>query len=78
MFAAIFILFFLPWLDKSPVKSMKYKGWWSKVFFVLLIVSIIGLGYLGLVKTSVAGVIAARVFTILYLAIFYSCPLHEV
>ncbi len=76
MVAAIFILFFLPWLDKSPVKSMKYKGRWSKVFFVLLIVSIIGLGYLGLVKTSVAGVIAARVFTVLYFSYFLFMPLY--
>ena len=46
MFAAILIPAALPWLDKSPVKSMRYKGTISKVMLVLLVVSFFVLGYL--------------------------------
>ena len=47
MAAAIAILFVLPWLDRSPVKSMRYKGWYSRIALLLLTVSFIILGVLG-------------------------------
>ena len=47
MFGAIGILFALPWLDKSPVKSMRYKGRFSRFALLMFVVSFITLGYLG-------------------------------
>ncbi|HCB14145.1 MAG TPA: cytochrome b, partial [Gammaproteobacteria bacterium] len=47
MFAAILVLFFLPWLDRSPVKSIRYRGFLFKAGMVLFVVSFLILGYLG-------------------------------
>ncbi len=47
MGAAIAVLFVLPWLDRSPVKSIRYKGWISKIMLALFVVSFILLGVCG-------------------------------
>ena len=47
MGGAIAIMFVLPWLDRSPVKSIRYKGWMSKVWLGIFVVSFVILGYLG-------------------------------
>lgn len=44
MGAAIAVLFVLPWLDRSPVKSMRYKGWLSKIWLVVFCISFVILG----------------------------------
>lgn len=46
MFSAIGILFVLPWLDRSPVRSANYRPWYKIAFFLLAIDCVI-LGYLG-------------------------------
>ena len=52
MGAAILIPMMLPWLDRSPVKSMRYKGWISKVMLALFVVSFFVLGYLGTIHAT--------------------------
>jgi ubiquinol-cytochrome c reductase cytochrome b subunit len=52
MVAAIALLFLLPWLDRSPVKSIRYKGWISRVMLAVFVVTFITLGYLGLSPAS--------------------------
>ena len=47
MFAAIAMFFLLPWLDRSPVKSIRYKGWMFKSWLALFVISFVVLGYLG-------------------------------
>src|SRR5690606_4824763 len=47
MGGAIAILFVLPWLDRSPVKSWRYKGWLSKIWLGIFVVSFIILGVCG-------------------------------
>ncbi len=47
MGASIAVLFVLPWLDRSPVKSIRYKGWISKVMLALFVVAFIILGICG-------------------------------
>lgn len=47
MGAAIAVLFVLPWLDRSPVRSIRYKGWLSKLWLVIFAVSFVILGYYG-------------------------------
>jgi len=47
MFASIFILFILPWLDRSPVRSGQFRSWWFKLSFWLLIIDCVFLGVVG-------------------------------
>ncbi|MFV1871738.1 MAG: cytochrome b [Oleiphilus sp.] len=74
MGAAIAILFVLPWLDKSPVKSMRYKGWISKLALALLVVSFAILGYLGVVVSTPGRTLLAQVLTVIYFAYFILMP----
>ncbi len=74
MGAAIAILFVLPWLDKSPVKSIRYKGWISKVALALLVVSFVILGYLGVVVATPERTLAAQVLTTVYFLYFILMP----
>ena len=74
MLLAIVVLFFLPWLDRSPVKSIRYKGWLSKIFLAAFVVSFIALSYLGLMPADGLYVILARIFTAVYFAFFILMP----
>ena len=74
MLLAIVVLFFLPWLDRSPVKSIRYKGWISKVALALFVVAFVALSYLGLQPADGLYVILARIFTAVYFAFFILMP----
>jgi ubiquinol-cytochrome c reductase cytochrome b subunit len=52
MGGAIAVLFVLPWLDRSPVRSMRYKGWMSKVMLALFAISFVILGILGVLPAT--------------------------
>ncbi|MCU7864534.1 MAG: cytochrome b N-terminal domain-containing protein, partial [Candidatus Thiodiazotropha sp. (ex Lucinoma borealis)] len=52
MFASILIMFFLPWLDRSPVKSIRYKGMLYKVMLWLFAINFVILGFLGTQPTT--------------------------
>ncbi|WP_295556640.1 cytochrome b N-terminal domain-containing protein [uncultured Hyphomicrobium sp.] len=69
MFSAIAVLVFVPWLDTSRVRSAKYRPLY-KWFFWLLVISCVGLGYLGAKPPEGAYVIWSRIFTIYYFAHF--------
>jgi len=70
MGAAIVLLFFLPWLDRSPVKSIRYRGLSYKVALAVFIISFLVLGYLGGEPATPVLTNFARVFSILYFAFF--------
>ncbi len=74
MFGAIAILFVLPWLDKSPVKSMRYKGTYSRVALLLFVVSFIILGILGTQAVTPRKQFLAQIMTIVYFAYFFAMP----
>lgn len=74
MGAAIAILFVLPWLDRSPVKSMRYKGNLSKIALALFVVAFCILGYLGVVIATPERTLLARVLTVVYFAYFLLMP----
>jgi ubiquinol-cytochrome c reductase cytochrome b subunit len=76
MGGAIAILFVLPWLDRSPVKSIRYKGMISKVMLVIFCVSFVILGYLGVVASSPERTIAAQICTALYFLYFFAMPFY--
>lgn len=76
MAAAIAILFLLPWLDRSSVRSLRYKGFFSKIALLLFVVAFIGLGVLGTLPSVGIYVWLARVFTVIYFAFFVLMPLY--
>ncbi len=76
MVGSIFILVFLPWLDRSPVYSIRYKGWMYKVALSCFVLSFVGLGYLGLHEPTPAKVILARVFSAVYFSFFILMPIY--
>lgn len=76
MAAAIAILFVLPWLDRSPVRSMLYRGWMSKMALFIFSLSFLGLGYLGLTDVTPWRTLLARVFTVGYFAYFLLMPFY--
>ena len=72
MGAAIFVLFLLPWLDRSPVKSIRYRGGIYKVAVVVFVFSFIALGYLGTQPATPVYTNFARFFSLLYFGFFAS------
>jgi ubiquinol-cytochrome c reductase cytochrome b subunit len=76
MGAAIAVLFVLPWLDRSPVKSMRYKGWMSKVWLLVFCVSFVILGVLGVLSPTPGRTLLSQVCTILYFAYFILMPFY--
>jgi len=77
MGAAIAILFVLPWLDRSPVKSIRYKGWISKLALALLAISFVVLGYLGAVPTTAERTMWAQILTFVYFGFFILMPWYS-
>ena len=76
MGAAIVMLFILPWLDRSPVKSIRYRGWIFRLAVALFAVSFVALGYLGMQPVSATLTLAARVFATIYFLFFLLMPFY--
>jgi ubiquinol-cytochrome c reductase cytochrome b subunit len=74
MLLAVLVFLFLPWLDRSKVKSIRYKSWLSKLWLGIFAVSFLVLMYLGLQPAEGIYVILARIFTALYFAFFLLMP----
>ena len=74
MFGAIAILFVVPWLDRSPVKSMRYKGWSSRIALLAFTVSFLILGVLGTMSVSPARTFLAQIMTVVYFLFFFLMP----
>jgi len=77
MGAAIAILFVVPWLDRSPVKSIRYKGWISKVALISFAISFVVLSYLGAVATTPGRTMLAQVLTFVYFGFFILMPWYS-
>ena len=88
MGAAVAILFALPWLDKSPVRSIRYRGGVYKVWLALFVISFLLLGYLGVEPTNVWGqfgawldgadraTVVARICTAIFFLFFILMPFY--
>lgn len=76
MGAAIAILFVLPWLDRSPVRSIRYKGWMSKLALALFCISFVVLGILGALPSTTLRTIVAQIATAIYFAYFILMPFY--
>jgi ubiquinol-cytochrome c reductase cytochrome b subunit len=77
MGAAVMILFFLPWLDRSPVKSIRYRGPIYKVALALFVVWFVILGYCGLKPAAEPYKTLSVIGTIYYFAFFLLMPWYS-
>lgn len=77
MFGSLVVLFFLPWLDKSPVKSIRYKGILFKAALAIFVVNFVVLGYLGMQPATPGRTLAAQVATTLYFLFFFLMPWYS-
>jgi ubiquinol-cytochrome c reductase cytochrome b subunit len=74
MGASTMILFSLPWIDNSPVRSIRYRPTWHWYIYAVFVIDFIVLGYLGVQPPSAGGTLIAMVGTILYFAFFLLMP----
>jgi ubiquinol-cytochrome c reductase cytochrome b subunit len=74
MGAAVIILFFLPWLDKSPVKSIRYRPDWHKWMYGVFVVFFVVLSYLGIQAPTTMGTLIAQIGTLYYFGFFLLMP----
>lgn len=74
MGAAVIILFFLPWLDNSPVKSIRYRPSWNKWLYTVFVINFFVLGYLGIQAPSPIGERVSQVGTLFYFGFFLLMP----
>src|SRR5450755_535146 len=74
MGAAVVVLFFVPWLDHSPARSIRYRPTWHRYFFVVFVIFFVVLGYLGSQPPSAAGNYVSQVGTLVYFGFFLLMP----
>jgi ubiquinol-cytochrome c reductase cytochrome b subunit len=74
MGAAVLILFFLPWLDRSPVKSIRYRPGWHRSVYGVFLVFFLALGYLGSQPPSPSGNYISQLGTLVYFGFFLLMP----
>ncbi|MFV2032335.1 MAG: cytochrome bc complex cytochrome b subunit, partial [Gammaproteobacteria bacterium] len=70
MFSSIAILFFLPWIDRGKVHSIRYRSGAIKWLLAMLVISFLGLGYLGALPTTDTRIFFARLFSVGYFGYF--------
>ncbi|HEB95587.1 MAG TPA: cytochrome b [Sedimenticola thiotaurini] len=77
MFASIIMFFLLPWLDRSPVKSIRYKGPIFKAWIAIFVVVFLVLGWLGTQPATPGKTLLAQICTALYFAFFLLMPIYS-
>jgi ubiquinol-cytochrome c reductase cytochrome b subunit len=74
MGGAVMILFVLPWLDRSPVRSIRYRPDWHKIVYGVFVIFFLALGYLGSQPPSPAGNYISQIGTLVYFGFFLLMP----
>lgn len=74
MGVAVLVLFTMPWIDQSPVKSIRYRPTWHKWIYGTFFANFVVLGYLGVLPPSPGGQIVSEIGTLLYFAFFLLMP----
>ena len=77
MGASVVIIAFLPWLDRSPVKSIRYKGPIFKVVLVIFLICFFILGYLGVLAPTPGRTLVSQICSVLYFAFFLLMPWYS-
>ena len=73
---ATILFFFLPWLDRSPVKSIRYRGWKYKTALTAFVISFLSLGWLGMQVATPIYTLLARFFSVVYFLFFLLMPFY--
>ena len=71
---AIVVMFLLPWLDRSPVKSLRYRGGIYKWSLFLFVIAFLVLSWLGTQSVSPTKTLLAQIFSVIYFAFFLLMP----
>jgi ubiquinol-cytochrome c reductase cytochrome b subunit len=74
MGVAVMVLFPLPWLDNSPVKSIRYRPNWNKVLYGIFVINFFVLGYLGIQPPTAVGTLVSQIGTLFYFGFFLLMP----
>ncbi|MEX8500460.1 cytochrome bc complex cytochrome b subunit [Leptothrix ochracea] len=74
MYASVLIMFFMPWLDRSPAKSIRYRPTFHRVFLIVFVIDFIVLGYLGIKPPSEIGTLISQIGTFYYFGFFLLMP----
>jgi len=77
MGAATLIFFLLPWLDRSPVKSIRYKGPRFKAALTIFVIVFLVLGYYGTQTVTPAGTVISQIGTLIYFSFFLLMPWYS-
>ena len=77
MGASAIIFAFLPWLDRSPVKSIRYRGPLYKGFLAAFLVSFFTLGYLGVLPPTPVRTLLSQLCAMIYFAFFLLMPIYS-
>ena len=77
MGASVVIIAFLPWLDRSPVKSIRYKGPIFKIAVVIFVIAFFILGYLGVLPPTPGRTLVSQICSVLYFAFFLLMPWYS-
>jgi len=75
--SSVVVLFFLPWLDRCEVKSIRYRSGVFKIALFVFIISFLGLGVLGTLPATPTATMFARIFSVLYFLFFFSLPIYS-
>jgi len=70
------VFFLLPWLDRSPVRSIRYKGVYYKTALTLFVIAFIILGYLGILPPTPGRTLVSQICTVIYFAFFLLMPIY--
>ena len=74
MGVAVLILFFLPWFDRSPVRSIRFRPGWNKWLYGAFVLNFFVLGYLGIKPVSDTGTLVSQAGTLFYFGFFLLMP----
>ena len=74
--ASVLLPVFLPWLDRSRVRSIRYRGWIYKSALTVFVITFLTLGWLGTMPAENIYVIIARICSVLYFAFFLLMPYY--
>ena len=76
MGVAVMAFAFLPWLDRSPTRSIRYRGVFYRSALTLFVISFLILGWLGMQGPTLTYTILARIFTVIYFMFFLLMPIY--
>lgn len=74
---AIILLFLLPWLDRSKIKSIRHRGVLTKMALTIFVISFVGLGFCGTEGITPTIIFFSRVFTAFYYLFFLTMPFYS-